>query len=62
MRDYIIDKIRTFFRNGAHSELYTTEYKIEERGRFTVRSILPNLFILDDYELVDFYTWLIVNQ
>lgn len=65
MRRYIIDLLKQLFSDDRNKELLPYMYgltHIDYNSHHSVKVILMNLFILSDVQLVDFYTWCIINK
>jgi len=60
MRAYVIGKMRELFENGRNRDVTKYTYTLDDH-EYTVYSLLLNLFVLDDNQLIDFYTYLVIR-
>jgi hypothetical protein len=60
MRAYVIDKIRELFSDGRNRDVTKYTYTLDDH-EYKVYSLLLNLFVLNDNQLIDFYTYLVIR-
>ena len=60
MRAYVIEKIRELFEGNRNRDVTRYTYTLND-VEYKVYSLLLNLFVLDDNQLIDFYTYLVIR-
>lgn len=60
MRDLLIIRIEDLFTDGRNADVLVKVYFVEIHGRqYTYGQVLANIDYLSDYQLAEFFQWIV---